>query len=89
MQDEIGVEPVGRWQRDVPVRMGERNQLVPREGLPERDAELAAGPGQDDASRSRCESVGDVVLQRCATRGSFHAIACSSGSEGSYSSVTW
>jgi hypothetical protein len=28
------------------------------------------------------------VLQRCATRGSFHAIACSSGSEGSYSSVT-
>ena len=88
MREEVSVEPFGWRQGDVPVRVGQRNQLVPREGLPQRDAELAAGPGQDDASRSRCESVGDVVLQRCATRGSFHAIACSSGSEGSYSSVT-
>ena len=35
------------------------------------------------------EDIGDDVLQRCATRGSFHAIAFSSGSDGSYSSVTW
>jgi hypothetical protein len=29
------------------------------------------------------------VLHRCATRSSSHGIPCSSGSSGSYSSVTW
>ena len=35
------------------------------------------------------ERIGLRVLHRCATRGSFQGIVCSSGSSGSYSAVTW
>ena len=77
-----------RRQGHVPVVPRERRQLVARERLPERAAELAAGPGQEDASRSRSERIGDAVLQRWRTRSSSHGIPCSSGSAGSYSRVT-
>ena len=41
------------------------------------------------AARSRSERIGDSVLQRCFTRGSDQQTPYSSGSSGSYSSVTW
>ncbi len=49
-----------RRQGHVPVVPRERRQLVARERLPERAAELAAGPRQEDASRSRSERIGDA-----------------------------
>ena len=91
MQDEIGsCERRGRREPDVPVVTRERLHVVRRERLRERDAELAARAGDQDATAwSRAESVGICVLHRCLTRGSSQAIPCSSGSAGSYSSVTW
>src|SRR5205823_343278 len=56
--------------------------------LTQRLAELAAG-ARDQETASRSERIGDSVLQRCATRGSFQGNSCSSGSSRSYSSVTW
>ena len=53
-------------------------------------AELPAGArDQDAAAASRADRIGDRVLQRSTTRGSSHGTPCSSGSAGSYSSVTW
>ena len=54
----------------------------------ERVAELAAR-ARDQGAASRADRIGVGVLHRCATRGSFHGTPCSSGSLGSYSSVTW
>src|SRR5262249_35517001 len=60
------------------------------EDLPKRGPELAAGARDQDASlASRSDRIGDRALQRSRTRGSFQAIPCSSGSDASYSSVTW
>jgi len=88
VQDEVGVE----WRRrsgDVPLVSGERNDAFVGERFPEGAPELPARAGYDDAAlSSRCDRIGDCVLQRCATRGSFQAIACSSGLLGSYSCVT-
>ncbi len=68
----------------------ERDDVVGGDGLGERAAELAVGSGDQDAAtpRSRSERIGDRVLHRSTTRGSFHGTPCSSGSRGSYSSVT-
>ena len=74
------------WTRDVEVSAGSRVGL--RKGLPQRGAELAARAG-DQETASRSDRIGDSVLQRCTTRGSFHGTSCSSGSSRSYSSVTW
>jgi hypothetical protein len=72
---------------NVPV--GPREGSRVREDLRQRRPELAAGAGYEDAAASRSERVGDWVLQRCLTRGSSQGISFSSGSAGSYSSVTW
>ena len=53
-------------------------------------AELAAAAGHEHAGHaSRSESVGLVVDQRSRTRSSSQRTFSSSGSDGSYSSVTW
>ncbi len=84
-----------RWEGDVPLLAGECDDLVVREPLPERAAELATRAGdenttdQDAAPASLADRIGSVDFQRCATRESFQGIVCSSGSDGSYSSVTW
>ena len=72
----------------VPGRPGQCEHLVAGERLRERAAQLAARP-RDQGTASRAERIGVVVLHRWATRGSFHGTPCSSGSSGSYSSVTW
>ena len=66
------------------------------ERVEERAAELAGSAGDDNACRgaayddaSRADRIGDRVLHRSTTRGSSQGISCSSGSDGSYSSVTW
>lgn len=78
-----------RRKRDVPPLPGARDNVRVGEDLAESRAELAVGAGDQDAARSRLERIGDRVLQRWATRGSFHGTPCSSGSAGSYSLVTW
>ena len=86
VQNEIGrLLERGRRKRDVPLGMGQ----PPRggKGLSERVTELAARPRDQDAA-SRSDRIGDFVLQRSTTRGSSQASWCSSGSAGSYSSVT-
>ena len=74
---------------DAPSPLGvyARTKLHAEAAAGERAAELPAGAGDQDAT-SRGERIGDCVLQRWRTRGSFHGIPCSSGSTGSYSSVT-
>ncbi len=92
VDDEIhgrGGDPLGRRRRDVPVDPGQGDDLVGRERLRERGAELAARARDQHAAASRSERIGDVVPQRCLTRGSAQHRPCSSGSAGSYSSVTW
>src|SRR5919201_692833 len=87
VQDELRPE-VDRRRRDVEGLARPRVRL--REDLEPRLAELAAGAGDQDAAiRSRSDRIGDCVLQRCLTRGSSQGTPCSSGSAGSYSSVTW
>ena len=73
---------------DVPGAPVQGEDVVVAERARERGPELAPGP-RDQGAASRSERVGVVVLHRWATRGSFHATPCSSGSAGSYSSVTW
>ena len=86
VEDEIGcLELEGRRELDVPVVAGEGNRS--RKFLRKRAAELAGRAGDQDPL-SRSDKIGDVVLQRWRTRGSSHAMPCSSGSAGSYSSVT-
>ena len=91
VKDELGGprKPGRRAPRDVPALTVEGDQVVVCERRRERLPQLTGGAGQEDASASRAERIGVVVLHRCATRGSFHGIPCSSGSEGSYSEVTW
>jgi hypothetical protein len=86
MQDEIRRLELGRRQLDVPLLAAECKRLW--ELLGERAAELAGRAGDQDPL-SRSDRIGDEVLQRSRTRGSSHAMPCSSGSAGSYSSVTW
>ena len=76
--------------RDVPVLVAQSHEVVVRERVLERAAELAAGARDQDATAaSRADRIGVLVLHRSATRGSFQGIVCSSGSAGSYSAVTW
>ena len=83
---ELRVVQLGRrGMLDVPGGPVERDGA--RKGFLQRLAELAAAARDYDASRS--ERIGDDVLQSPATRGSFQGSSCSSGSAGSYSSVTW
>lgn len=91
MQDEIRPRKLLRSrQRDVPVRMAQRHDVVSGEGVLERAAKLAArARDQDSTAASRADKIGLLVLHRCATRGSFQGTVCSSGSAGSYSAVTW
>jgi len=90
VQNEAGGQTRRRRLGDVPVAVRQRDNLVPGEGLDERLPELPARAGDQDAAvLSRLERIGDWVLQRGFTRGSSQGISCSSGSSGSYSSVTW
>ena len=84
MEDEIRLDR----ERLGDVQVGAPARVCLRKGLAQRGAELAAGAG-DQVTASRSDRIGDFVLQRSATRGSFHATPCSSGSAASYSSVTW
>jgi len=85
VQNEVDrAEPARRRRGDVPARARQAERAGER--LEQRGAELAAGAGYDDASRS--DRIGDVVLQRCLTRSSSHGTPCSSGFAESYSSVT-
>jgi hypothetical protein len=86
MQDQIGPVAELRRIRDVEGRAVTGVRL--RESLGERRSQLPAGARYEDAA-SLAERIGDVVLQRSRTRGSSQGISCSSGSAGSYSSVTW
>ena len=85
MQDEVVVA------RDVAgdVELAVPERVRPGERLGERGAELAAGARDQDAWESRAERIGSFVCHRSTTRGSSQGIPCSSGSAGSYSSVTW
>jgi len=86
VQDEIGrLEPRRRRELDVPAAAVERDGV--RKFLRKRATELTGRTGDQDPL-SRSDRIGDVVLQRSRTRGSSHAMPCSSGSAGSYSSVT-
>ena len=88
MENQVdALEPLRRRELDVPVLAAEGDDVVSGERLRERGAELPASAGYEDASRR--DRMGDCVLQRWWTRGSSHGTSCSSGSEGSYSSVTW
>jgi len=87
MQDEVDRRRRVERQLDVPLRAGQRDQVVARERLDERGPELAAGARYEDASRA--ERIGVCVCHRCLTRGSSQGTPCSSGSAGSYSRVTW
>jgi hypothetical protein len=81
------VVPLRQLARDVELVPTER--VCVRENLRESGAQLAAGARDQDAAVSLSDRIGDCVLQRCRTRGSSQEIPCSSGSAGSYSSVTW
>jgi hypothetical protein len=88
MQYEAGSTEVGRrWEGDIPLLA--RTRVCSWEFLGERAAELAARTRDQDALSSRSDRIGDVVLQRWTTRGSSQGRPCSSGSAGSYSSLTW
>src|SRR5204863_7549200 len=89
VQDEGGPEVGRRRQGHVPVGVRQRDDEVTGKGLLQRPAELAARAGDQDSLASRFDRIGDFVLHRSTTRGSSHGHSCSSGSAGSYSSVTW
>ena len=84
VQHEIDGAERRRRERRRPSRRASAARA--RERLEQRRAELPARAGYDDASRA--DRIGDVVLQRWRTRSSSHGMPCSSGSAGSYSSVT-
>src|SRR4029077_194252 len=88
VEDELEARQPWWRQRHVPVVAFECDHLVARESLDERAPELPTGPGYEQAAASRGETIGVVVLHRCATRSSAQHTPCSSGSAGSYSSVT-
>ena len=87
MQHHIRDHERRRGEGHVPVRVREGGDLLARQRLLQRAAELAAGAG-DQVPLSRSDRIGDRVLQTSTTRGSSHGTPCSSGSAGSYSSVT-
>jgi len=93
VQNEVGLrQTFGVRLANVPVLARQCSRLDVGECLDKRAAELPPGPGYDDLAEvalSRSDRVGDWVLQTCLTRGSSHGTSCSSGSSGSYSSVTW
>jgi hypothetical protein len=89
----IDVCPCGRMENELGSHRERPRDVVPRpisarEHLGQRGAELAAWAGDQEAA-SRSERIGERVAHRCLTRSSSHGMACSSGSVGSYSSVTW
>jgi hypothetical protein len=86
VQHEARLE-VERALRDVELTARERLGLG--EDLDERSTELPARARDQGEAWSRSDRIGDLVLQSSATRGSSHGTSCSSGSAGSYSSVTW
>ena len=89
MQHEVGSpRETRRLVGDVPTCTVEGEEIVGGEHAREGAAELTARP-RDQGAASRADRIGVVVLHRCATRASFHATPCSSGSAESYSSVTW
>jgi len=65
-----GLSQVRGRKREVPVRVAQRHSV--RKLVRERTAELAARARDQDGLLSRSDRIGDVVLQRSATRGSFH-----------------
>jgi hypothetical protein len=71
VQDETG--RVERWRRKRNVPVGVRQADGVRKLRRERAAQLAAGAGDQDPPASRSDRIGDLVLQRSTTRGSFHA----------------
>src|SRR6185503_10494137 len=90
MQHETGRRgELRRRQRHIPVDAGPRDHVFGAKLLHQRPAELAAGARYEDGCVSRSDRIGDCVLQSSRTRGSSHGNPCSSGSEGSYSSLTW
>ncbi len=96
----VDVRPGGRVQHELRalqagrrrvghVPIGARQSTRAGELLGERVTELPGRTGDYCvARRSRSDRMGDRVLQRSTTRGSFHGTPCSSGLDGSYSSVT-
>ena len=94
MQHELGLVLGERARHgalvgDVELVAPGRRRLV-AEQQRELAAELAAAAGHEHAGHaSRGESVGLAVDQRWRTRSSSQRTLCSSGSAGSYSSVTW
>jgi hypothetical protein len=60
-----------RRKREVPLRAGERDDILSCELLLQRAAELPAG-ARDQEVRSRSDRIGDFVLQSSTTRGSSH-----------------
>ena len=70
------------------VELFARARVSLRKDLGEGSPELPAGAG-DQETLSRSDKIGDLVLQSSTTRGSSQGIPYSSGSAGSYSSVTW
>ena len=94
MQHELGAVAVERLAHRLlvgDVELGPaRRGGIGAEQQRELAAELAAAAGHEHPGHaSREESVGLVVDQRSRTRSSSQRTFCSSGSEGSYSSVTW
>jgi hypothetical protein len=77
VQDEVGLETRRRRQRDVPI--GACQPTCAGKRLEQRVPELPARARDYDAVWSRCERIGDRVLQRSTTRGSFQGTPCSSG----------
>ena len=93
VEDEVDLssqQGVAGRRRDVPAVARQRDHVVVRELLRERVAKLATGARDQDATpASRADRIGVLELHSEATRGSSHGTVCSSGSAGSYSTVTW
>ena len=89
VEDEVG-RP-GQRRRlgaNVPAASVERDEIVVRERRGERVAELATRTRDQDTA-SRDERIGLSCSTGARPAESFHGTPCSSGSAGSYSSVTW
>jgi len=92
MQDQIEMAKVEPPLDDVPQlsrKLVDRSGPLVRKGVGQGMPQLPARARDQDAGVSLAERIGDGVLQRSLTRRSSQAIPCSSGSAGSYSSVTW
>jgi hypothetical protein len=90
MEHEVLRGELGRKRkRHVPLRVAQRERPLRRELGHERPPELTPCPRYEQEARSRADRIGTSVVQRCFTRESAQQTPCSSGSAGSYSSVTW